>query len=135
MAFNLKVDVKGLKELKRNIRKITKKLERRVLKDASLAAAEPIRKEAARLVPRSAGRPSKGKKHLADSLITKFRMKRGRFRATIGPKKDQFHGLFVEFGTSTQPARPFLRPALDSKGRQAVEIFRQVFKRGLEGVA
>ncbi len=29
--------------------------------------------------------------------------------------RDEFYGLFTEVGTSEQPARPFLRPALTKK--------------------
>ena len=33
-----------------------------------------------------------------------------------------FHGHFLEFGTKTAGARPFLKPALDARGAQAVSI-------------
>ena len=53
----------------------------------------------------------------------------GEGYADVGFDKDQFHGLFVEVGTSQQAARPFLRPALD-KGHQSGEI-QQAFINAL----
>lgn len=79
----------------------------------------------------------------------------GRFSATIAPFKGNrvatalhnlvygrtrrgiFHGHLVEFehktraGTSV-PARPFLEPALRSRARDAVNIFRAEIKVGIE---
>ena len=35
----------------------------------------------------------------------------------------EFYPAYIEFGTPTQPARPFLRPAFDSKKDEAMRIF------------
>ncbi|HKQ02638.1 MAG TPA: HK97-gp10 family putative phage morphogenesis protein [Actinomycetes bacterium] len=32
----------------------------------------------------------------------------------IGPDRDHFYARFAEFGTASQPAHPFMRPAWDS---------------------
>ena len=39
----------------------------------------------------------------------------------VGYEKEQFHGRFLELGTSQQAARPFLRPALE-EAEQSGEI-------------
>jgi HK97 gp10 family phage protein len=58
---------------------------------------------------------------LKDSLTIKaMRRKKGRvgFRVTCGEgwfKGRTFYGAFQEFGTSHQPARPFIRPAYDTE--------------------
>lgn len=40
---------------------------------------------------------------------------------SIGWSRDAFYGMFQEFGTRRQPARPFLRPAADSRFAEAVQ--------------
>lgn len=46
-----------------------------------------------------------------------IRFRRGRdergFYVDVGPAKSAFHLAFAEWGTSRQPARPFLRPAIE----------------------
>lgn len=46
-----------------------------------------------------------------------IRFRRGRdargFYVDVGPAKSAFHLTFAEWGTSRQPARPFLRPAIE----------------------
>jgi HK97 gp10 family phage protein len=37
-----------------------------------------------------------------------------------------YWGMFQEFGTSKMKAQPFLRPALDAKGEEAVQEFKKV---------
>lgn len=41
-------------------------------------------------------------------------------------------GRFLEFGTSKMPAYPFLRPAAESKAREAVEVARDVTLAAIE---
>ena len=38
---------------------------------------------------------------------------------------DPYYWKFLEFGTKKMPARPFLRPAADSKGEEAISKFMQ----------
>ncbi len=35
----------------------------------------------------------------------------------VGPHRDQWYGLFVEYGTTTSSANPFMRPTFDSRKR------------------
>ena len=61
---------------------------------------------------------------MAASRARKFTTtRRGRYVLVVGP---QFplgaHGAFLEFGTRKQKARPFLRPAFDSRSRESTEI-------------
>ena len=40
----------------------------------------------------------------------------------VGPEAGQFHGLLQEFGTAHHGPQPFLRPAFDAKGTEALKI-------------
>ena len=70
-------------------------------------------------------------------------VKTGFLRSTIGaeiriPKRDiveavafatAFYAPFVEFGTSRNRAQPFLRPALEIKGPEAIKILKDILWR------
>lgn len=44
------------------------------------------------------------------------------------------YGMWVEFGLKTKkyPKEPFMRPAFDSTGQQAVDVFAETMRSGLE---
>jgi HK97 gp10 family phage protein len=71
--------------------------------------------------------------HLADNIVVKVSItkKRGAV-AKIGPDKAHWYGAFQEFGTPFVPAAPFIRPALDNKGNEAVTILADELGTGIE---
>jgi hypothetical protein len=128
------------------------------LKESSLAACEPISKEASRLARRSDYPTSSG--HLADHIETEVaKSTPSQCLVKIGPDKDHWYGRFLETGagahiiTATEgkllrfyqggavvyaktvhhpgtPAVPFLRPARDNKAGEALRIFgREMVRR------
>lgn len=58
----------------------------------------------------------------------------GRVGQTYQADGRVFYWRFLEFGTSRQPATPFLRPALSENTQQVTEKFVQVFKFQLDAV-
>ena len=98
-----------------------------ILRDALLAAAEPIRDEARALAPVSEG--SGG--HLAFGI--KIRLMKntaeGRERVRIGVKEGLWYGVFPEYGTSRMAAQPFMRPAVDSQRGEALRILKDELKK------
>ena len=100
--------VEGLKELARNSNKLKASFARSTLRTALRGAAAPVRKEARALAPKETGT-------LRRAIKSKARVSRdGYGMADVGVEKGPaFYGHFIELGTSQQPARPFLRPALD----------------------
>ena len=106
-------NIQGLKELSKDIDKLSKSFQRATLRTALRNAAKPVRQLARDKVPVASGDLRKG-------IRTEAKVNRdGEGYANVGFDRKEFHGLFVEVGTSQQSARPFLRPALDeadSKG-------------------
>jgi HK97 gp10 family phage protein len=49
----------------------------------------------------------------------------------IGPDRDRFYGLFLEFGTSKMSARPFLQPAFEENKEQVQQKMADVIRREL----
>jgi HK97 gp10 family phage protein len=79
----------------------------REVDDAVKAAAEAIRKEAARRVPKESG-------NLARNIAVEKVRAAGSSEYHVGwTKRDGFYGPLVELGTEDTPARPHLRPAAD----------------------
>jgi HK97 gp10 family phage protein len=104
------------------------------LQEAALAGGEVVRKEASRLAPRSKGKghhPDGG--HAADHLVIEVASRSGMAEAKVGPDKGGWYLKFAETGTSKQPARSFLRKALDEKREEVdatmAEVLRQLLGR------
>lgn len=151
--------VVGLEELKRDLLKISQFVHDQVLPDAVMAAAEVIRTEIERRAPRRTGYLAE---HIKIAK-TKSRNISGAeiVGARVGPDmKDPYYALFVEYGyramgragrrarsatgaTHSQsgvlggtkvPARPFVRPAVDSAGEAALEAARRVVEDKLKSM-
>jgi len=79
---------------------------------------------------RAEARAPRRTEQLATTMVVEP-VEKGHESATVavGPHKDAFYGLFQELGTSTMPAKPFLRPALDESEGEVVETVRQELAR------
>ncbi|AKJ41551.1 HK97-gp10 family putative phage morphogenesis protein [Pragia fontium] len=109
--MNHKFDILGLKELERDLIKLSKAETTQVKRIATRAGAAVFRDEAKRLAPRDTGELKQnikiaGVKGEIDSGV-------------IIPKA--FWWRFVEYGTSKMAAKPFLRIAFESAQEQAAE--------------
>ena len=97
----------GLKELAKNKKALKKSFSQSTLRTALRNAAKSVVREAKALVAVDSG-------DLKRSIRSKATVtKAGDAYADVGFDRKEFHGLFVELGTSQRAARPFLRPALD----------------------
>ena len=115
--------VKGAKEFGRLLDKHVQDVPR-VLESAMYVGAQQIQGEAARLAPYLTG-------NLRRSIHTVTETKRGEVRAVIGTNVE--YATFQEYGTSKMAPNPFLRPALDTKIKNAIadatEALRVYFRR------
>lgn len=99
--------IEGLPELARNARKLKASFARTTLRTALRNAARPVVKEA------KANAPTRTRQ-LRRDIKSKAKVTRSGFGyADVGFAKRSFYGGFVETGTDTQRAQPFLEPALD----------------------
>ena len=145
MARAETVSIEGLAELNRALRELPQRIANRGLRTAVYAGAKVIRDEARHRAPKAAQslgikQPPAGT--LKRSVIMKhIRELSGGGRQTFyvlvrqGKKyrnqgkrgnlsQDAWYWRFVEFGTRKMAARPFLRPALESRRREAVEAIK-----------
>lgn len=117
-------------DLSRGLRMLPSALTQKVVQKALAVSAEPIRAEAAARAPRDEKAPPP---HLADHIVidvlTESEIGRGaewkgdEAVVQIGPTVQHFYGYFSEFGTAHEPARPWFRPAFDSKSGAAFALY------------
>lgn len=122
--------VEGGAELASTLNNLSRKMSRRVMRNALEIAAEPIRKAMSAYAPRDPGAPD-----LADHMVVSPTRVEGLLEndqtaaVAIGPERgDYFYGYFQEFGTAHHGAQPFARPAFDQGVDQALStITRQLW--------
>lgn len=141
------IQVQGFAELEATLRSLSEEVAYKSLKKGSMAGAEVFRKEASARAPVGPDHTIKhGKKagsmakHLFQSIFKKIvRDKKSIFDGfttgsvwvKIGWRKKAFWGMFNEFGTSKMAANPFMRPAFDTKRREALDKFIEQVKAGI----
>lgn len=126
--------IEGLKELTRKLAALSAMDQGKVIRNAGNAAGTVVVKRARATVP-TGSVPHKTYKgrwvspgFLSRSIKKSSRLSRDKNAVfvSIGVKGEAFYGTqFLELGTSTQPAQPWLRPALDDSKKQAIAIFRE----------
>lgn len=110
----------GAAELEWALKKLGEKIGNKVLDAALRAGARPIVKEAKRLVPVRSGEL---KRSITVRKATKRQRRRGFGEIFIGFRGEVSRRAHLsEFGTVHSRADPFMRPALDAKAQEAIDI-------------
>ncbi len=137
-GLKMRVKVVGADEIARRLNVMGEKA-KEIVEPAAMAGAEVIRKAASDNAPRRTG-------FLAEHIVAEVKdVQPLKATIAVGPHKDAFYGLFVEFGHAlvrggkkatrrvlgNVPARPFLRPALDETKEQVKAIVTQEVRRRL----
>lgn len=144
-----KVQLHGLDQLRNTLKDLPAHLGEKVLRGGLRAGGNVFRKEARNNAPvlqkpaphRKPGtvrdaivvRRSKQEKYgvyvsvkpLGKSKIKSF--KQGGGKSNQNPD-DPFYWIFREFGTSSQPAEPFMRPAFEAKKMEALGVVESRLK-------
>lgn len=143
MSVSGSVNSADLARALKNLREFPQKVERRALSKAGRAASKEIASRAKELAPIQQ-KPKRGQKlrsprgRLKKSIkVRAMKRKKGRvgFRVTTGQgefKGDTYYGGMVEYGTTSQPAQPFMRPAWDEKQNEALVTYTSEVKREIE---
>ncbi len=151
MSDAVKVSVRGLKELDAKLAALGKRTARAASKRVLKKAGQVIADDAQSRAPVDTGNlklsiavyTKKPKGHDPGKRAFHAAMKGGATRAEaraalraaqgaapfaevfIGPLARVRYAMWQEFGTENQPARPFMRPAFDSKAKRALVIVRR----------
>lgn len=148
---SVEFEVRGLQELEQALLEVGNSCAGSALFGALMAAALPMQKATQALAPISdrphyrykKGKKGKGEKEKTLTQpgnlrknISRKRLKSGRgetgAEVGISWRGNAFYGRFVEFGTSKQAAKPFLRPAFDAKKEESLTIFKEKLAANIE---
>ena len=129
---NFKFQIQGAKELEQALKRLGPDLERKVAKSAVRAGATVIAKEARLNVPVESGtlrnsiRVVTRSKRVGDAVASVVTRSGKKWRSK---NMDAWYAPLVEFGTKNRPATPFMRPALDTKGGEAIKRMSEVIQK------
>lgn len=117
------VRLKGLDKFLKHIDGMDKRLSSSV-KQAVTQNALEMEAKAKNLVPVDTG-------HLRRSISTEVKETSNSISAEVGTNVE--YGIYVEFGTSTQPEQPFMNPAFQSQKTQFEKDMKEALKKGVDG--
>ena len=120
----------GLKEIDKALSSLEPKLQKKVLRQAMRKAMKIVAAEAKENAPVDEGTLKasikvKAGKKTRNAISINVQSGEGDF------KGDTYYASFIEYGTSKRPATPFMRPAFDSKAKEAKDL---AIKEILDGV-
>jgi Bacteriophage HK97-gp10, putative tail-component len=127
--------VVGVEQVESVFKALPDELQAELIGDCVSAAAQHMLREQQANVPVGATRT------LYDSLrVFRVRQTKNYTRVFVGADKRGYYGRFLEYGYLSRggahvPARPWMRPALDTGFQPSVGAFRGTFTKGLGPVA
>jgi HK97 gp10 family phage protein len=125
--------VLGAPAIEKVLAELPKKIGEKVLVKALRAGARPIVRAAKQRVPVRTG---KLKKSITVRKATQKQRRKGTGIVLIGFRKPTSAiAHLVEFGTSKASAQPFMRPAIDEKGRDAIQTIGEKLGKEIEAEA
>ncbi|USD68134.1 HK97-gp10 family putative phage morphogenesis protein [Vibrio sp. SCSIO 43136] len=131
------VEVTGLKELEAKLVLIGDKAGVTALRRAGREAMKPVLEE----MKANAGydETNTSEPHLRDDIKISTRKQDKKARKInaitirVGPSKSQSHkALWQEYGTSKQPPKPFMRPAIYGHKDEAIQVFKKRLSEEIE---
>lgn len=145
------VDIKGLAEIERRLRELPEKVRRKHVRKSLKDATEIVRSDAQRRAPREDMTMDMWDyiygvdtgPHLKDNITSKVTVGANGASGKVGiDYKKVHHGHLVEFGTKphrigkfSHPGakkHPFMRPAFDARGDEAVEVITTQLRDAVE---
>ena len=121
------IQMEGLDGLLDKFQALETKVAKQALRKALKAGGDVFKKEIVARAPQKTGQL---KAEIASA--TSINANEGTGIVSVGPLKHAYHGMFAEFGTRHQPAKPFLRPAFDGKADDALNAFAEVLKDAVD---
>lgn len=135
-------NVQGLDALVATLRKLPGELKGNPLRSSLRAGVNVFREDAVRRAPQSdLGDQGRLKANIMTRAVPAKDLPSGsadgqevfvRQRGGKNAPTNAFYWRFVEFGTVNQSAQPFLRPAFETNGQNAINVFSDTFRRQVD---
>lgn len=124
-------NVSGMAELARRLETVKRDVASRIRHDAGCSALAPVLRDMPQYIGDSA---MENRSYLRDSIaIVSGVAGWGVLTLRVGPSKQHYQkALAQEYGTATQAAAPFIRPALDHNKTQVLRILAANIRYGIE---
>lgn len=145
--IDINLDFAGLKDISRDLEMLSKAENRKVLRDATRAGAEVIREEVVNRAPEQTGKLRRNVVVLTQRTGRRGEVAsgvhiRGRNMQTgnsdnsmkTNDRRNAFYWRFVELGTATAPAHPFVRPAFDTRQEEASQVAMRRMNKAIDEV-
>nr|WP_113869631.1 HK97-gp10 family putative phage morphogenesis protein [Brenneria salicis]NMN90975.1 HK97 gp10 family phage protein [Brenneria salicis ATCC 15712 = DSM 30166]RBP57330.1 HK97 gp10 family phage protein [Brenneria salicis ATCC 15712 = DSM 30166]RLM28533.1 hypothetical protein BHG07_17240 [Brenneria salicis ATCC 15712 = DSM 30166] len=126
------LDFSGLNDIARDLEKLSRAENNKVLRDATRAGAEVLKEEVIDRAPVRTGKMRKNVVVLTQKSRRKGEISSGVHIRGVNPRtgnsdntmkadnpRNAFYWRFVEMGTIKAPAHPFVRPAFDARQEEA----------------
>jgi HK97 gp10 family phage protein len=130
----VEVDQRSLDEILETLKKIDN-LAQKQINAASRLGAKYVQKKAKEKAPVSAdgshGRPKGFLKKNIKIKAEKSKTK-GKKTYSVGVSGDAYYGVFIEYGSKRNAAKPFLRPALDENRDELTRIILGEVAKGVD---
>jgi HK97 gp10 family phage protein len=145
--IDMNVSTQGLDELYRRLQELPVKLEKNIMRGAIRAGTKPIVEEAQRLAPqmqvetpwRTPGALKRSIRSMSVRVQSSGLIRGGviagsRRKTGSGLKRvaDVFYAYWLEYGTVKMAARPFMRPAMQSKSQNAVDAMATYIRERID---
>lgn len=136
----------GFRELAKALRELGPRVAKNTLRRSVSAGATVIKIDARERAPKDSGEMAKdilvkrerGTKSEMSAKYSVFVLsgKKSRLKGKRrNVDRDSFYWRFVEFGTSKMAAKPFLRPAFESRKEEAVKVIGEKLDEGIQKAA
>ncbi|HDT5880956.1 TPA: HK97 gp10 family phage protein [Klebsiella pneumoniae subsp. pneumoniae] len=144
--IDVNLDFSGLQDIARDLQTLSKAENNKVLRDSTRAGAEVLRQEVIDRAPEKTGKLKK------NVVVTQKSRRRGEISSGVhirgvnprtgnsdntmkaSNKRNAFYWRFVELGTSTAPAHPFVRPAFDTRQEEAAQAAMNRMNKAIDEV-
>lgn len=141
------LDFSGLNDIAKDLEKLSRAENNKVLRDATRAGAEVLKEEVIDRAPARSGKMRKNVVVVTQKSRRKGEISSGVHIRGVNPRtgnsdntmkaknpRNAFYWRFVEMGTVNMPAHPFVRPAFDTRQEEAANAAISRANRAIDEV-
>ena len=117
------IEVMGMEDVLKKLKILPERIQKNVVAGAIRAGASLVAKEMKANAPKDSGGLRK-----SIGVVKRKTNNKNIILFTVAPRVKKNHGFlahFFEYGTSKMAAQPFMRPAFEAKGKEAIDATKK----------